>query len=128
MGHTKGGTRHFDTRFYEKKFCTPATTDHDSGDERVYRLTMPDGDWTANVHLETPCADLDLAAMVFDDAEDCPTITDHVPRCEMWPQRRGKPESVRLVSQKETTWLIVIEGKGMEEGAFALHVECENHL
>lgn len=128
VGHTQGGTDNFDTKFYEKKFCTPATTDHNGGDERVYRLQMPDGDWTANVFLETPCADLDLAAMVFDGAEDCPTIQDDVPRCEMWPKRRGKPEKVRLVSQRKTTWLIVVEGKGDEEGAFALHVECENHL
>ena len=128
VGHTKGGTKNFDTKFYEKKFCTPATTDHDSGDERVYRLQMPDGEWTANVYLETPCADLDLAAMVFDGAEDCPTIKDSVPRCEMWPQKRGKPEKVRLVSQRKTTWLVVVEGKAMDEGAFALHVECENHL
>jgi len=128
VGHTTGGSQSFDTKFYEKKFCTPALTDHSGGDERVYRLQMPDGEWTADVRLETPCADLDLAAMVFDGAEDCPTITDNVPRCEMWPKGRHKPEHVRLVSQRKTTWLVVVEGKDEQEGAFALHVTCENHL
>jgi len=128
VGHTTGGVDRFDTKFYEKKFCTPALTDHDGGDERVYRLQIPAGDWTAEVYLDTPCADLDLAAMVFDGGEDCPTLKDDVPRCEMWPKPRGKREHVRLVSQRPTTWFIVVEGKKEEEGPFALHVECENHL
>lgn len=124
VGHTRGGVTHFDTPFYEKKFCTPALTDHNGGDERVYRLRMPDGKWHADVWLDTPCADLDLAAMEVDDGDTCPGMESNVPRCEMWPKPKGKPEHVRLVTQRATTWLIVVEGKDDHEGAFAIHVEC----
>ena len=62
MGHTIGGVQRFDSRFYEKQFCTPRITNHDGGNERVYTLEMPEGDWTAYVTLDSPCADLDVAA------------------------------------------------------------------
>jgi len=125
VGHTIGGTKRFDSRFYDHMQCTPMTTDHDGGDERVYRLQMPEGEWTATVWLDTPCADLDVAGMVSPSADSCPTPTSHVPRCDMWPARRGKREKLVLVSQKPTTWLLVVEGKDDEEGPFALHVVCE---
>jgi hypothetical protein len=128
IGHTLGGTQNFDTRFYEAFFCTPALTDHSGGDERVYRLRMPEGKWTATVWMDSPCADLDMAAMEVDNDETCPTINSHVPRCEMWPKPQGDQEKVRLVSQRESTWLIVVEGVDQEEGAFALHVDCNEGL
>ena len=124
VGHTIGGVNRYDTKFYEKKFCTPATTDHDGGDERVYRLDMPDGDWTAVVTLDTPCADLDLAAVLFND-DSCPSMAHNITRCEMWPKNGTARESVRLVTQSETSWYVIVEGKGDDaEGAFSLSVQC----
>lgn len=122
-GHTRGGTRAFDTRFYEKKFCTPGTTNHDGGDERIYRLKMPDGEWHAEVYLDTPCADLDLAAMRW-SGDGCPTMASRVDQCEMFPANGREREHLTLVHQGTATWLLVVEGKGDEEGAFALTVEC----
>jgi hypothetical protein len=123
LGATRGGVRRYDTRFYESNFCTPATTDHDGGEERVYRLHMPDGDWTAVVTLDTPCADLDLAAMKL-NGETCPTAASMVAQCEMYPKDGTRREAVRLVTQRETDWWIVVEGKGAAEGGFALTVQC----
>lgn len=123
VGHTIGGVNRFNTRFYEANFCTPATTNHDSGDERVYRLRMPAGDRTALVTLDSPCGDVDLAALKWNQ-DSCPTNKSMISQCEMWPKGEGARESVRLVSQKETTWLIVVEGKGESEGAFSLSVQC----
>jgi hypothetical protein len=128
VGHTIGGSNRFDSRLYEAKFCTPRTTDHDGGDERVYRLKMPAGEWTATVWLDTPCANLDLAALMVTADDTCPDIKGNVPRCEMWPKPRGKREKVELASQKPTTWLLVVEGQDEEEGPFALHVACEKGL
>jgi len=128
VGHTIGGTDRFNSRFYDSKQCTPMTTDHDGGDERVYRLKMPAGEWTANIWLDTPCADLDLAGMMVTADDTCPTIKGNVPRCDMWPARRGKREKIELVSQKPTTWLLVVEGKDEDEGPFALHIVCEEGL
>lgn len=123
VGHTRGGARVFDSDFYKAKFCTPNTTNHDGGDERVYRLRMPDGDWRAIVTLDTPCADLDLAGILW-NGEGCPTAAHSVSRCDMWPKDGTKREQIELVSQRATTWLLAVEGKNSEEGAFALSVQC----
>ena len=127
VGTTKGGGSRYTTKFYESNQCTPATTNHDGGDERVYRFDFPEGDWHANVYLDTPCADLDLAAMAF-NGDVCPTTADSTMRCEMWPKPRNKTEKVRLVSRGAPTWYIAVEGKDEEEGAFAIRVECEKGL
>lgn len=123
IGHTLGGGNNFSTRFYRKAFCTPDTTNHDGGDERVYRLEMPEGDWHAVITLDTPCADLDLAAILW-NRNDCPTASHIVNRCEMWPKDGTARERVEIVSQRESSWLIAVEGKNNEEGAFGLSVQC----
>jgi len=123
VGHTIGGVNRYNTRFYEATFCTPATTNHDGGDERVYRLDMPEGNYTAIITLDTPCADLDVAALRW-DKDQCPKPNHLINQCEMWPKDRGSREQVRLVSQHETSWYVVVEGKDEEEGAFSLTVQC----
>jgi len=127
VGHTIGGTNHFSTRFYEKHHCTPATTDHNGGEERVYLLNMPDGDWTADVYLDTPCADLDLAAVKW-TGDACPNESSPVGRCEMTVRDGGSREHVRLSSRKATSWLVAVEGKSDNEGAFAVVVQCREGL
>jgi hypothetical protein len=124
-GHTKGGGKHFDTKFYEKKFCWPATQDHDGGDERVYQLNIPEGDKIkATVTLSTPCTDLDIAAIEWDRTQ-CPTISNHINRCETTTKSGKKSETLKLMSGPEgSTWLLVVEGKDDEEGAFSISVEC----
>lgn len=126
IGHTRGGVNRFDSRFYEKKFCTPRTTNHDGGDERVYRLEMPPGEWRAFVWMDTPCANLDLFALKW-SGEDCPTLGHNVSRCEYGELIDGS-ERVELVHQGEATWFLVVEGRDDEEGAFALHVQCRQGL
>jgi hypothetical protein len=126
-GHTLGGVKNFDTKFYERGTCTPGLTNHDGGDERVYILNMPDGDHKAIVTLDTPCADLDLAAFKY-KGDDCPDPSTTVSRCEMWPKDGNQRERVELVTQHPSTWFIIVEGKDEEEGAFALTVECREGL
>ncbi len=128
IGHTIGGVRRFDTKFYEKKFCWPATEQHDGGDERIYRLEMPDGEWRAFVYLDSPCADLDLFGIKW-SGDACPTMGHLVNQCEANLKRgtRGR-ERIELVHQGSATWFIVVEGKRDEEGPFALHVQCREGL
>jgi len=114
------------TRWYERSHCTPATTNHDGGDERIYRLEIPDGEWHVDVWLDTPCADLDLAAFLWNDTTRCPTGT--VDRCDMWPKPGTEREYLQIVSQRKSNWLLVVEGKDSEEGPFALHVQCKPGL
>jgi hypothetical protein len=127
VGHTKGGVDKFDTKFYEKKFCFPGFNDMNGGDERVYRLVMPEGEWRAFVWMDTPCADLDLSAMMW-DGDDCPDMGANISRCESEPQKGANWELVELTHQGNATWFLVVEGKRQEEGAFALHVQCREGL
>jgi hypothetical protein len=127
VGHTLGGVQRYDSRFYNSNFCTPAITDHDGGDERIYRLRVPDGDWTAFVTLDTPCADLDVGAMLWAD-ETCPPSNANITRCDMWPKPGNERERLTLVTQHEAYWFLYVEGKGGEEGAFSLSVQCRPGL
>lgn len=127
IGHTKGGVQRFDTKFYESKHCTPAVTDHRGGDERVYELQMPDGDHRAIITLDTPCADLDVAAMVWNDGE-CPSPGSIVNRCHMGVLKGNRREQVEVVSQNGDRVLVIVEGKDDEEGAFGLSVQCRPGL
>lgn len=123
IGHTRGGVKQFDTEFYKAKFCTPNTSNHDGGDERVYRLRMPEGDHRAILTLDTPCADLDMAAILWNE-EGCPNNAHVISRCEMLPKSSTAREQLEIMNQHANTWLIVVEGKGNEEGPFGLTVQC----
>lgn len=123
IGTTRGGTSRYDSRFYGVNFCAPATTDRDGGDERVYRVRVPDEDWTVLVTLDTPCADLDVAALLW-SGPDCPPAANLGTRCDMATQSASDRERLHLVTQHAGYWYLVVEGKGDEEGAFALTVQC----
>ena len=129
IGHTIGGVKRFDTAFYRHYHCWPDTVSHEGGDERVYRLTMPPGEWKATVTLDTPCADLDLMAFKWSGAT-CPPDGALIDQCECNRYPGKKREFVELVSQseRETTWYVVVEGAADEEGAFALQVACKKGL
>lgn len=125
IGHTVGGIERYDGHFYEKKFCWPNMIDHDGGDERVYRLTMPEGEWRAWVTMYTPCADLSMAA-VRHQSSTCPTMATDIKVCEMSPREGLMTERLELTTQSrgEPTWYVIVEGAGQEEGAFELVVQC----
>jgi hypothetical protein len=128
IGHTKGGIDQFDGRFYEKKFCWPNTRDHDGGNERVYKLVMPEGEWRAWATLYTPCADLDLAG-VRHDFGGCPNLSSKTGACEMTIADSTSAERIEMTSQtkkpgQRPVWYIIVEGKNDEEGPFELHVQC----
>lgn len=128
-GHTFGGTNRFTTKFYERWRCTPALTNHDSGDERAYLLRMPEGEHHVDVWLDTPCADLDLAVMRLRDFQGtCPDMETLVPTCDMWPKKGNDREHVELSVQGATDFLLVVEGKDQHEGAYALTVQCGEGL
>ncbi|MCB9675201.1 MAG: hypothetical protein H6737_08790 [Alphaproteobacteria bacterium] len=128
IGHTVGGIDLYTSRFYEKKQCWPATKNHDSGNERVYKLVMPEGEWRAWATLYTPCADLDIAA-VRHDFGGCPTLASNVGPCEMSVQNGFYAERIELTTQtkragERPVWYIIVEGKDDAEGMFELDIQC----
>ncbi|MEO0600328.1 MAG: hypothetical protein AAF211_02775 [Myxococcota bacterium] len=125
VGHTLGGVENYDSRFYEKSFCTPFTTNHDGGDERVYRLDLPDGEWRYEIWLDTPCADLSLFAFPGRDIDSCPQPGSITRKCEASVKSGAAREKIDIVHQGAAVpWFVVVEGPDDEEGAFALHVTC----
>ena len=123
VGHTRGGVNHFDTKFYEKGFCTPATTNHNGGDERVYLFRTPPGKHRVYFTLDTPCADLDVSAMRW-SGDACPTDPRTLGDCEMIQKTGTTRERVSVPAMDQWTYLVVVEGKDDEEGAFALTAQC----
>ena len=130
-GHTLGGVKRYDTRFYEANYCWPAIRNHDGGDERIYRFVFDDSPMSvrdrsaAKITFSTPCADLDITSMVSHDANRCPTgsrICDTVN-----PTRKGN-ERVRsqvITMDKGEVWYFLVEGADDAEGAFSLTLECD---
>jgi hypothetical protein len=126
IGHTVGGTKKFDTRFYEMNFCWPGTIQRDGGDERVYKFRFPPGAWRAKFVLDTPCADLDVVAFTWDKST-CPGNRTEVRECDSRREAGSKREFAEAVTDGRdvwTDWLVVVEGIGQEEGPFALTVQC----
>jgi hypothetical protein len=125
IGATRGGIKQYDSKFYEHNFCTPRTTNHNSGDERVYKLRITDPNVRALVYLDTPCANLDLAAVKYTSDECPPGDLTTAQQCEENIKPSTTREMVDLWNQELTTWWIIVEGQDDEEGAFALTVQCE---
>jgi len=131
IGHTRGGVDIFTTDFWNTNYCWPATYNHNSGDERVYQLDIPDGRTLglpderakATVVLDSPCADLDLMAFPWSHG-GCPTSGSSVSRCECLRKPGKQREVIELVAEYPQTWLIVVEGVDDHEGAFGLSVVC----
>lgn len=128
IGHTKGGTNRFDRMYYQRNQCTPAFHDYEKGGERVYLLEMPPGDHHADVWLDTPCVDLDLAAFRLPEGTTCPDAGTSLAQCEMWPDPGTERDHVRLVSQGGSRWLLIVEGKAGAEGLFGLQIDCAEGL
>jgi hypothetical protein len=128
IGHTGGGTQRFDRFLYQQHQCTPQYHDYEKGHERAYLLEIPAGDMHADVWLDTPCVDLDLAAFRLPPGTTCPTKDTFITQCDMWPDPGTERDHVRLVSQGGSRWLIVVEGKDGAEGLFGLSVDCAEGL
>ncbi len=124
IGHTRGGVDRYDSEFYESHFCWPSTTDHDSGDERVYQFDLPPNTM-ADIALDTPCADLDMM-VIRQNSDTCPKANQIVPQCEMALEEGKKREQIHLVTINKSRWWVVVEGSGDAEGAYALSVQCRD--
>lgn len=120
-GHSANGQSNWSNDFYRDKFCTPIHHDW-VGPERVYRFHM-DPMLVATVNLESPCEDLDLFAASWPH-EGCPDLEYRVTACEA--DVHEGDGSFRLVTQTNPqTWLIAVDGKNGETGAFALSIQCQ---
>ena len=125
-GTTEGGSNSFGDRFYQSAFCTPARQHYDDSPEAIYRLEVP-ADIEAKVTLDSPCADLDLAAISWiGDTLPTDAQTNRVRECEMDTHAGGG--SIKLTTvDKAQPYLVVVDGKDGEAAAFRLTVSCRTY-
>jgi len=125
-GTTEGGSNSFGDRFYQQAFCTPARRHYDDAPEAIYRFEVP-ADVEAIVTLDSPCADLDLAA-VFWIGDSLPTAeqTTRVRECEMDTATGGGKVQLTTVN-KVQPYLIIVDGKEGDTADFRLSVSCRTY-
>ena len=124
---TRGGENHFGDDFYQGGYCTPQRNDYEESPEAIYQLRVKPNT-QVDMRLDSNCADLDLAAMSWDETR-CPTV-EHAPaiqkECEMDTRTRGG--SLRLTTVKNPqTYLIAVDSKDGAFGNFRLTVNCRTY-
>ena len=131
VGHTRGGGRNFNTKWYDEHYCWPETRNHNGGDERLYRFDpnangIPARFW-ADIWFDTPCEkDLDFTVFMSRDGNVCPA--ENLKNCEMpnpfTPQNRARRNQRVLIDPGEI-WYVLVEGADDKEGAFSITFNCE---
>lgn len=121
-GNTTGGPKGWSDDFYRAHYCLPLPQ-HYTGPERIYRLDVP-ADTRMEARLESPCADLDLFALVWQDNSTCPHADHIATECEA--DDRGAGGKVQVMTDRNPkTLLIGVDGKQGATGVFRLQVTCE---
>ncbi len=118
-----GGEATYGADSWEDWACTTNVDSHPyDGPERGWILELPERT-TATLVLETPCADLDLFAVYWQE-NTCPSPATTLHVCEAG-DRTGDTETVRLVSVSAEQDLVFVDGKEREAANFRLTVNCD---
>ncbi len=127
-GSTSSGSMNWGDDFYQKAFCTPNRYDYDEGPEASYKLHVP-ADVQADIHLESPCEDLDVIAVAW-IYDKCPEFAHadagRIRECEMDTDRGSGSVRVTTVN-KAQTYLVVVDGKEGVSGNFRISVKCSSY-
>lgn len=131
VGHTRGGGKNFNTKWYDDHYCWPETRNHNGGDERLYRFDpnangIPARFW-GDVWFDTPCEqDLTFTVFMSRDSDVCPA--KDLKNCEtpnpFTPQNRTRRNQRVLIDPGEI-WYVLVEGADDKEGAFSVTFNCE---
>ncbi len=120
---TVGGSDILDEGLYEAAFCFIPSASY-GGSERVYAFPLPP-DTVATLVLDSPCADLDLVVVRWEDADRCPRSNSLVGACDADTSAGGGAlEDLWGSSHAETRYLVVVDGKDDAEHNFTLSVHC----
>ena len=123
QGTTEGGDSTFVGEDWESWYCTPNLDRHDyGGPERVYTMFVPEG-VTAYFDLETPCADLDLMVLYWQDEDVCPTSASNIRECEAG-DGEGDTDDASVWSDVGAQYLVVVDAKDGETANYELTVTC----
>lgn len=121
----EGGESGFVGEDWESWFCTPNLDRWDyESPERVYSMFIP-ADTTATFDFETPCADLDLFVVYWQDEDSCPGSGSSIRECETVDEE-GNGGHVSVWSDVGAWYVVAVDGRGGETGNFRLSVDCED--
>ncbi|RME28717.1 MAG: hypothetical protein D6798_01755, partial [Deltaproteobacteria bacterium] len=120
---TEGGSDAIDGAGYGSWFCSPVDSGVYQGAERVYAWEHP-GNGNATVSLYTPCDDLDLFAIYWEDETSCPSAEYSIGECEGETGSDSHHEFV-IWNNEPRRYLIVVEGPDGEQAPFRLTVTCK---
>lgn len=118
---TVGGSDSFDADNYQAHYCLIPYTSY-SGPERVYSFILP-SDTVATIRLESPCSDLDVIMMQWDDESSCPTEDHLVTSCDA-DDYEGDGVIANMWNRNPSRYLLIVDGKAEVTDNFALSVEC----
>ncbi|MDP2315972.1 MAG: hypothetical protein Q8P41_23955 [Pseudomonadota bacterium] len=121
---TEGGDSDYSGEAWESWYCTPNLDRWEyTASERVYTMFIPERT-TATFQFDTPCADLDLFVLFWQDEDTCPTSDNAIRECEAVDEE-GNGGAVSVWSDVGAQYLVVVDGRGGETGNFRLSVACE---
>jgi hypothetical protein len=118
---TVGGRQDYAAEQYESWYCLVPWSSY-AASERVYALTLP-GKSVASVDLYSPCDDLDLIVLRWED-EGCPDPETLIAECEADDSPAGGAIET-IYSDRESRYLVVVDGKNVAEDNFTLTVTCD---
>jgi len=121
QGTTVGGSRHFNGDRYVHSYCFPTTEDSHMGTERVYEFRL-ETDQRATFELDSPCADLDLAVLRWENADRCPGSSVAISECE--GQNRGGGGTAKIWNNRPARYLVIVDGSDTQGANFELSVAC----
>jgi len=123
-GTLVGGRSEFDAAMYALWYCTPnLDLEPYDGPERVYAVELP-AHTHASFVLQTPCADLDVFALYWPDADTCPDVTDPTRECDAG-DGSADIDVAEILSVEPERDLVVVDGREGEQANFRLTVLCE---
>jgi hypothetical protein len=117
------GSSRFSDDFYISKHCGVYQNGYD-GPDAVYALDVP-ANKRAVVFLESPCADLHLAAVKWGDSQSCPTIAHNTGPCEM--DQLSETPMVVITSIRPERNLVIVDGVAGSDGVYRLSVQCDDY-
>ncbi len=121
LGTTEGGTDVMDGDAYQSWYCAVVGPSEYAGAERVYAFQHPGGG-NATVYLSSPCDDLDLFAIHWEDDDICPIADYSIQECE--GDIGSGSHSFVIWNDTPRRYLVVVEGPQGEEAPFELSVVC----
>lgn len=118
-----GGDSTYVGEDWESWYCTPNLDRWEyASPERVYSMFIP-ARTTATFRFESPCADLDLFVLYWQEEDTCPGSGTSITDCETVDDE-GSGGETSVWSDDGARYVVAVDGRGGETGNFRISVDC----